>query len=133
MRPSMILTLPRMARTLGATPRSTTLASVPVERNGIGAIRTASGVSNGPSAPIPLRSTGTDANVVLRGVAPNVLAIRGNVKIIEGRMFRHGLSELVGGKNAKATYSGLTLGSAIDLGSRHYQVVGLFDAAASSF
>src|SRR6266478_1878658 len=51
MRPSAILTLPRMVRTLGATPRSTTLASVPVERNGIGAIRTDSGVNNGPSGP----------------------------------------------------------------------------------
>src|SRR6266851_2517571 len=51
MRPSMILMLRRMAKTLGETPRSSTLASVPVERNGIGAIRTASCVSNGPSGP----------------------------------------------------------------------------------
>jgi putative ABC transport system permease protein len=84
-------------------------------------------------APIPLRSTGTDANVVLRGVAPNVLTIRSNIKIIEGRMFRHGLSEIVVGKNAKATYAGLTLGSKIDLGSGHWQVVGIFDAGGSAF
>ncbi len=84
-------------------------------------------------APIPLRSTGTDANVELRGVAPNVFAIRSNVKITEGRMFRPGLSELVVGKNAKATYSGLTLGSTIALGSAHWQVVGIFDAGGSAF
>src|SRR6267378_2494627 len=84
-------------------------------------------------APIPLRSTGTDANVELRGVAPNVFAIRSNVKIIEGRMFRPGLSELVVGKNAKATYSGLTLGSTIWLGSSRWQVVGIFDAGGSAF
>jgi putative ABC transport system permease protein len=84
-------------------------------------------------APIPLRSTGTDANVVFRGVSPNVLTIRSNVKIAEGRMFRHGLSEIVVGKNAKATYSGLTLGSKIDLGSGHWQVVGIFDAGGSAF
>ena len=84
-------------------------------------------------APIPLRSTGTDANVELRGVAPNVFAIRGNVKITEGRMFRPGLSELVVGKNAKATYSGLTLGSTIALGSARWQVVGTFDAGGSAF
>jgi putative ABC transport system permease protein len=84
-------------------------------------------------APIPLRSTGTDANVVLRGVAPNVLTIRSNVKISEGRMFRHGLSEIIVGKNAKATYSGLTLGSTISLGSGHWQVVGIFDAGGSAF
>jgi putative ABC transport system permease protein len=84
-------------------------------------------------APIPLRSTGTDANVELRGVAPNVFAIRSNVKIIEGRMFRPGLSELVVGKNARATYSGLTLGSTIGLGSARWQVVGIFDAGGSAF
>jgi len=84
-------------------------------------------------APIPLRSTGTDANVELRGVAPNVFAIRSNVKIIEGRMFRPGLSELIVGKNAKATYSGLTLGSTIGLGSARWQVVGIFDAGGSAF
>src|SRR6202048_2590167 len=52
-------------------------------------------------APIPLRSTGTDANVELRGVSPNVFAIRRNIKILEGRMFQPGLSSLIVGKNAK--------------------------------
>src|SRR6266581_6569193 len=84
-------------------------------------------------APIPLRSTGTDANVQLRGVSPNVLTIRTNVKIIEGRMFRPGLSEIVVGKNAKTTYSGLTMGSTIWLGSARWEVVGIFDAGGSAF
>jgi putative ABC transport system permease protein len=84
-------------------------------------------------APIPLRSTGTDANVELRGVSPNVFSIRRNIKIIDGRMFRPGLAELVVGKNAKATYSGLTLGSNIGLGTVRWQVVGIFDAGGSAF
>jgi putative ABC transport system permease protein len=84
-------------------------------------------------APIPLLSTGTDANVELRGVSPNVLDIRRNIKIIEGRMFTPGVSELVVGKNARATYSGLTLGNTIGLGTVRWQVVGIFDAGGSSF
>jgi putative ABC transport system permease protein len=84
-------------------------------------------------APIPLRSTGTDANVQLRGVSPNVLAIRSNLKIIEGRMFRPGLSEVIVGKNARSTYTGLTLGNTIWLGSARWQVVGTFDAGGSAF
>src|SRR5580693_93735 len=60
-------------------------------------------------APIPLISTGTDANVQIRGVSPNVLAIRTKIKMIEGRFFQPGLAELVVGKNANTTYSGLTL------------------------
>jgi len=107
-------------------------------------IQDAPGIARGPEgplvtpeavlmAPIPLISTGTDANVELRGVSPNVFAIRRNIKIIEGRMFQPGLSELIVGKNARSTYSGLTLGSTIGLGSRGWQVVGVFDAGGSSF
>ena len=84
-------------------------------------------------APIPLLSTRTDANVMFRGVSPNVLTIRKNVKIKEGRMFRHGLNEIIVGKNAEVTYSGLTLGSKIGLGSAQWQVVGIFDAGGTAF
>jgi putative ABC transport system permease protein len=85
------------------------------------------------TAPIPLLSTGTDANVELRGVSPNVLEIRKQVKIVQGRMFKAGLAEVVAGKNATNTYSGLKLGNSIALGTVHWQVVGIFDAGGSSF
>src|ERR1700686_467520 len=124
----------------GATSEMTSgvsLDSVKIIQDAPGIARGADGPLLTPEAvlmaPIPLRSTGTDANVELRGVAPNVFAIRSNVKIIEGRMFRPGLSELIVGKNAKATYSGLTLGSTIGLGSVRWQVVGIFDAGGSAF
>ena len=84
-------------------------------------------------APIPLISTGTDANVEIRGVSKNVLEIRRNIKIVEGRMFTPGLNEIVVGKNANASYSGLTLGNTIGLGSVHWKIVGIFDAGGSSF
>ena len=84
-------------------------------------------------APFPLRSTGTDANVQVRGVSSNVLTIRRNVKIAQGRMFRPGLSELVVGKNANTSYSGLTVGNTVDFGGGHWQVVGVFDAGGSAF
>src|SRR6266852_3926488 len=124
----------------GATSEMTSgvsLDSVKIIQDAPGIARGADGPLLTPEAvlmaPIPLISTGTDANVELRGVSANVLAIRSNVKIIEGRMFRPGLSELVVGKNAKVTYSGLTLGSTIWLGSARWQVVGIFDAGGSAF
>src|SRR6266851_1962164 len=124
----------------GATSEMTSGVSL----DSVKIIQDAPGIARGPEgplltpeavlmAPIPLRSTGTDANVELRGVSPNVFAIRRNIKIIEGRMFQPGLSELVAGKNAKVTYSGLTLGSTIGLGSVRWQVVGIFDAGGSAF
>jgi len=84
-------------------------------------------------APFPLKSTGTDANVQVRGVSANVLTIRKNVKIAEGRMFQPGLAELVVGKNASNSYSGLTLGNTVNFGGGHWQVVGIFDAGGSAF
>jgi len=84
-------------------------------------------------APFPLRSTGTDSNVQIRGVSPNVLAIRRTVHIIKGRMFRPGLSELVVGRNATASYAGLTLDNKVHFGGGEWTVVGIFDAGGSAF
>jgi putative ABC transport system permease protein len=84
-------------------------------------------------APIPLISTGTDANVQVRGVSKNVLEIRNKVKIVQGRMFQPGLNEVVVGKNANTSYAGLTVGNTISLGNVKWQVVGVFDAGGSAF
>ena len=48
-------------------------------------------------------------------------------------MFQPGLSELIVGKNATTTYTGLTLGNTISLGSTKWQIVGIFDAGGSAF
>jgi len=84
-------------------------------------------------APIPLISTGTDANVQIRGVSKNVLEIRRRIKIAEGRMFTPGLAEVVVGKNATKSYAGLTIGNVIPLGTVKWKVVGIFDAGGTSF
>ena len=82
---------------------------------------------------MPLISTGTDANVEVRGVSANVLQIRKFVTIVQGRMFHSGLDELVVGKNASKTYEGLTVGNTVNFGGGHWKVVGVFDAGGSSF
>jgi putative ABC transport system permease protein len=84
-------------------------------------------------ASFPLRSTGTDANVQIRGVSPNVLTVRRNVRIIQGRMFQPGLSELVVGRYATNSYSGLTVGNQVRFGGGLWTVVGIFDAGGSAF
>ena len=114
-----------------------TLDSVRVAQDAPGVARDA----NGPLVtqevvgvvPFPLVSTGTDANVQIRGVSPNVLTIRNFAKIVQGRMFQPGLAELVVGKNASRTYSGLTVGSNVNFGGGRWKVVGVFDAGGSSF
>jgi putative ABC transport system permease protein len=84
-------------------------------------------------APFPLRSTNTDANVQVRGVSPNVLTVRPNVRIVQGRMFRPGLAELVVGSNAVKSYAGLSVGSKVRFGGGDWTITGIFDAGGSAF
>lgn len=124
----------------GATSEMTsgvTLDAVKIIQDEPGVARAADGPLVTPEsvlmAPIPLLSNGIEANVELRGVSPNVLEIRKNVKIVQGRMFRAGLAEVVVGRNANKTYAGLTVGKTISLGTQRFEVVGVFDAGGSSF
>lgn len=124
----------------GATSEMTggvTMDTVKIIQDKPGIARSADGPLVTPEvvlvAPIPLISTGTDANVEVRGVSKNVLEIRKNIKIVQGRMFTPGLYEIVVGKNANASYAGLTLGNSINLGSVSWKIVGIFDAGGSSF
>jgi len=48
-------------------------------------------------------------------------------------MFRPGLSELVVGRNATNSYSGLTLGNQVRFGGGEWTVAGIFDAGGSAF
>ena len=114
-----------------------TLDSVKIVQDAPGIARDASGPLITQEVvgvmPFPLISTGTDANVQVRGVSPNVLRIRTFTKIIEGRMFQPGLSELIVGKNASRTYEGLTIGNTVNFGGGRWKVVGIFDAGGSAF
>jgi putative ABC transport system permease protein len=83
--------------------------------------------------PFPLITTGTDANVQVRGVSANVLRIRTFARIVQGRMFHPGLYELVVGKNATKTYAGLKFGDTVNFSGSTWKVVGIFDAGGSSF
>ncbi len=80
-----------------------------------------------------LKSSGTDANVQIRGMTPIALEVRPSVKVVEGRFFTPGLAELVIGSNAVNTYSGLELGTNVLFGGQEWKVVGIFNAGGSAF
>lgn len=79
-------------------------------------------------ANVPKRSTGTDANVEVRGVGPEVWALRPEVRIIDGRRFKPGLRELIVGRGALVQFKGLDLGSTVQLNNQPWQIVGVFDS-----
>ncbi len=78
---------------------------------------------------LPKRSTGTEANVPLRGVRENAVAVRDSFRIISGRMFGWGTNEVIVGRGANLEFSGLDVGSSVPVGSELWPVVGTFDAA----
>jgi putative ABC transport system permease protein len=81
----------------------------------------------------PLMTTGTDANVQIRGLNKRVLDVRPTVRVSEGRFFQPGLAELVVGKNAVTTYRGFGLGETVEIGGQNWRVVGIFDSGGSAF
>lgn len=81
---------------------------------------------------VPKRSTGTAANVPFRGVEPPAPEVRGNVKIVEGRMFERGHNEVIAGVAAAREFAGLDVGKTIKLGRTEWSVVGLFSAAGGA-
>ncbi len=84
-------------------------------------------------AAMPLKSTGTDANVQIRGVSDDALKVRPNIHMVRGRLFKPGLQELIVGKNTSDMYSGLELGQTLKLGGGDWRIVGVFDAGGSAF
>jgi len=75
---------------------------------------------------LPKRSTGTDANVPLRGVERAALAVRGDIKFVEGRTFAPGRNEVIVGAGAARAFAGLEMGRKIRVGLNEWEVVGIF-------
>jgi len=78
---------------------------------------------------LPKRSTGTDANVPLRGVDGPAREVRDRWQITAGRMFEAGKNEVVVGVGAAREFAGLELGSTIKVGRAAWPVVGIFSAS----
>ncbi len=73
------------------------------------------------------------ANVVIRGVSPVSLTLRPQVRLVEGRMFRPGTSEIIAGKSIADRFRGGGLGENLRFALRDWRVVGLFDAGPTGF
>jgi len=84
-------------------------------------------------AALPLKKTGTDANVQVRGVTPRALEVHKAVKVGEGRFFQKGLLEMVVGRNALRSYVGVAPGDTVKLGGTAWKVVGVIDSGGSAF
>ena len=78
------------------------------------------------------RTTGTPANVPVRGIEPSALQVRHEVTVTEGRMFQFGTNEAIVGRAATRQFSGVDLGSEFTSGNLTMKIVGIFESGGSA-
>jgi putative ABC transport system permease protein len=74
----------------------------------------------------PKRSSGLPANAPLRGLEPAGTRVREHFRLLEGRMFTPGRYEVIVGRAAAHTLSGLDVGRTVQWGNNPWRVVGTF-------
>jgi len=73
------------------------------------------------------------ANVVVRGMPQAGLALRPQVRLVDGRFFRPGSSEIVVGRSVADGFEGTGIGERLRFAGRAWTVVGIFDGGKSGF
>jgi putative ABC transport system permease protein len=81
---------------------------------------------------LPKRSTGLDANVPFRGAGAAALAVRGDVKVVQGRIWEPGRNEVIAGVGAARAFAGLEVGKKISIGQNDWEVVGVFSGGGGA-
>jgi putative ABC transport system permease protein len=82
---------------------------------------------------LPRRASGESSNVTLRGVSQTGIAMRPQIKLVEGRMFRPEVGEAIVSRKIADRFTGAGLGQTLQLGRRSLTVVGVFDAGGTAF
>jgi putative ABC transport system permease protein len=81
---------------------------------------------------LPKRGAG-HSNVVVRGVQEASIPLRPQVKLVAGRLFRMGSSEIIVGNSIAKGFTGVGLQGTLNWGMRKWTVVGIFDAGNTGF
>jgi putative ABC transport system permease protein len=74
------------------------------------------------------KQDGARAGLAVRGVDPAIMAVRPELKIVEGRSFSPGLRELIVGRSALEEFKGVGVGDGVQLRDGRWTVVGVFES-----
>jgi putative ABC transport system permease protein len=107
----LIYTLPGIARDTDQNPLASAEAVVVINMEKIG---------------------GGSSNVTIRGVSEKGPILRPQFKLLEGRMFKPGLLEVIVSRAVSMRFKDMSLGNTIRFGSHHWNVVGIFDAGGTA-
>ncbi len=82
---------------------------------------------------LPKRGTAKRSNVTVRGTGQASMALRPQVRLLEGRLPRPGSLEVVAGKSVAKNFTGGGIGETLRFGMYEWTIVGLFDAGSTAF
>jgi putative ABC transport system permease protein len=79
------------------------------------------------------RITGETTNIMLRGISEKSLAMRPQLSLAEGRMFKPGLREMVVSRSISNRFKDARLGDTLKIGRTIWSVVGIIDASQTAY
>ena len=82
---------------------------------------------------LPKKAGGAPSNVAIRGSSDIGVAIRPQIRLSQGRLFRAGSSEIVVGRSIAERFSNAGLGQTLHFGQRDWIIVGIVDAGSTGF
>lgn len=82
---------------------------------------------------LPRYDNATGSNLNVRGVTPKALEIRPYIKLIDGRMFRSGVNEVIVSDRMRKRFVNMNIGESFKSGTQTWTVAGVFDAEGTSF
>ncbi len=84
---------------------------------------------------ISLKKTGAakPSNVIIRGASEVGLELRPQIRMLQGRSFRPGSTEIMVGSGIARGFAGVAIGNTLRFAQRDWTVVGVFDGGGSGF
>ena len=79
------------------------------------------------------KETNDMGNVSVRGISPEAMQLRPQVKITQGRMIEFGTNEIIVGSNISRRFKNCEIGRQLKFGDDQWTIVGLFDAQETAF
>jgi putative ABC transport system permease protein len=79
------------------------------------------------------KKSGGLSNITVRGVSEPVFLLRPNIKLLQGRMFKFGVKELIVGESISKRFEGAQIGNQVRFAGDEWTVVGIFSSDGSGF
>lgn len=82
---------------------------------------------------LPKKETKEPINVTLRAVTARAFEVRSGIDLVEGRMFKQGLDEVIVGRKLLDRLEDVGLGRTVKYQRKHFAIVGVFESQGNAF